>query len=125
MAENGNGNGNGDRLALRWGSREVSARGLTSILVLGLLLGLSIIAGSNVYSARLIIEAIKDQSHDLTADHDWLRGQHDIFANRQDRLACVVALSPEERSRFRADGAPGVWERWCAWMRSDNEMPRR
>lgn len=43
---------------------------------------------------------------------------HRAMMRSNDRLACIVSMTTEERTKFRAGG--GHWSQWCPWLMNGN-----
>lgn len=89
---------NGNGLSVTVGDKSIAAKGIGAVLVAGFV---AIIA-AHIYVAKLTVRAFDRQAHD-----------HEILIAQNDRLACLVALSPEERMQLRADPSADAFGKWC------------
>jgi hypothetical protein len=67
------------------------------------------IVGSNLYAGYRTEQAIVAGGRTAVTEHAILR-------TTQDRTACIVAMTPEERTRFRERFQPGAFKQMCPWM---------
>jgi hypothetical protein len=102
------GNGTGSALSISWGNKSLAAKGAAAITAI---MFVSIVSAI-LYAGFRVEGAINRVEQAAKTDHDAIR-------KSQDRLSCMVALSPDERTTFRNEYRPGAWNRWCGWM--DNE----
>lgn len=95
-------------LQLGWGTKRLSVRGL-AILVL---LGVTAVIVSNIYAANDLRAVVKEIAHISSAEHKAMAGANE-------RLSCIVSLSPEDRLRLRMNYYHGAFARFCPWMSSE------
>lgn len=99
-----------DELGVAWNGKGVRARGIAVIFALCVI---AIIA-SNMYGVWRLEEAL------LRANGINTKG-HATISVGQERLACVVTMTMEQRERFRSEYRPGAFQRWCPWMTDDDD----
>jgi len=87
----------------QYGGIKLQAKGVTLILVIGILLN----AGVTIWVTRVLRQ-------DFYSAHSQRAVEHQQIVNELARAACLGALTPEERTQFRA-GRAG-WSRWCWWV---------
>jgi hypothetical protein len=83
-------------LQLGWGTKTLSVRGIAIIIVLAV----AVVVASSLYGA-------------YQSDR-----QHAGLTRSQDQTSCILAMTADERTAFRKDMGPQVFERWCWWLRS-------
>ena len=113
MAQNQN-EVNGLEVHLRQGGPGVSLRGSLVVLVVIMLAvggGLGYLMDLNRRSAEGAMRGIAQQ--------------HEAFVRSQDRLSCIVSLTPDERVKFRNEWNPGAYARWCGWLADENVKPEK
>ena len=116
-------NGNGLDVHLREGGPGVSIRGSLVVLVV-VILAVGGTLGYLMDLNRRSADGAAGATHALLQEHKKaldasirdMMGQHAALVASEDRLGCIVALTPEERVRFRNTWAPGAYARWCPWL---------
>ena len=94
-----------------YGKASLRGRGLLLAIVLfGVL-----IVGTNLYFGWRVETSVRAALASSGHEH------REIVTSAQ-QTTCILALTPEERIRFREDLRPDAWSRWCWWMRRD--LPR-
>lgn len=92
-----------------YGKASISARGFGVLIVLCLLA----IVGSNLYAGLRLEKLFEKQTAALSRDHKSIgRGQ--------EQATCILALTTEERLKFREDRRPDAWVQWCWWITRQN-----
>lgn len=106
-------------LDLSWGRAHVAAKGIAAIVLIMFVTQGAIVlyVGHRMETAigtmqTASTEAINKIQFSAAAEHATAR-------KTQDRMACLLSLSIEERTRFRTEFKPGAWQRWCGWMSED------
>ena len=94
-----------EEIRLGYHGTTFSATGLGVYLAIAF----ALLITSNIYAGLRIENAI------LAARKADLE-EHLNLARAEDRTACGVLMSPEDRIKFRQDYAPGAFEKWCPWM---------
>lgn len=98
-------NGREWHMRLGWGNRNLQVRGF-GVLVL---LALFAVVGSNLYAGFRVEKLIERQTQILARDHR-------LIGRGQEQATCILALTVEERLRFREDRRPDAWVQWCWWL---------
>lgn len=92
-------------LEVGYGRMRLRARGLALIVILSV----AAIITSNLYAGFRLEQAfVRNELARLS--------EHRALQLGQDRLGCVVAISPEQREAFRRTYQPGAFARWCPWV---------
>lgn len=115
----GAGGGEMTGLDVSWGKARVAAKGIAAIVLIMFVTQAAIVlyVGHRMETAigamqLASTEAINRIQASASAEHGTAR-------KSQDRMACLLSLSIEERTRFRTEFKPGAWQRWCGWMSED------
>jgi hypothetical protein len=93
--------GRSNGLEIGYRGLKLNARGMgvyLALAVLGLILSI-------LFSGYLTKEAV------LAGNKE-----HVTLRTSQDRTACIVAMTPEERTEFRKQFHPGAFTKACPWM---------
>ena len=93
-------------IAAQYGGLKVQMKGWPFILLIALALNI----GVTIWATRLM-------RVDFERAHVQRATEHREIVNELGRSACLAAMTPEERSQFRA-GARS-WSRWCWWVRDE------
>ena len=118
-------NGEPDTLTVGFGRWRLGVTGSYVVLIVSLLLIGSINAASNLWSGWRIenrLEHVTEAQNAYLAaefrlaqdERRELRRGQEVIARGQDRAACVLTMSPAERSAFRQSRQS--FSRWCAWV---------
>lgn len=85
-------------LIIGWGNKSISVKGAAAV---GFIMYAALVVAV-IYTGSRIEQAV-------SKDHQEIR-------RGQDRMACSVLMTMEERVKFREEYKPGAWHRWCPWM---------
>jgi hypothetical protein len=85
-------------LRLGIGGKSIQARGMAVVLVMLALTSVAAVWTLDHYQTLLITE------------------QHRALHTSLDRTSCMVAMSPEDRVKFRSEYRPGAFRQWCPWV---------
>lgn len=95
-----------------YGKAALRGRGL----LLGLLVFGALILVSNFYIGfrieAVVAAAVKSSGR-----------EHDSLVRSAEQTTCILALTPEERLKFREDVRTDAWSRWCWWLRRPEAGP--
>lgn len=80
---------------------------LLALLVFGVL-----IVGTNFYFGWRVETSVRAALASSGQEH------REIVTSAQ-QTTCILALTIEERVKFREDLRPDAWSRWCWWLRRD------
>ena len=91
-----------------YGKAVFRGRGLLlAIIVFG-----ALIVGTNLYFGWRLETSVRSAL--ASSGHE-----HREIVRSAEQTTCILALTPDERLRFREDLRPDAWSRWCWWMRRD------
>jgi len=95
----------GDEVEVTWNGKGITARGLGTVAILGVL---SIIAAI-LYTGFETKQAVYQLGAVMT-------GEHKRIVTAQDKTSCILSLTVEERAAFRLRYQQGSFRQWCPWM---------
>ena len=101
-----------DSLDVSVGRTRLSAQGFGVLVLIALL---AVIA-STLYAGLRVEWSVESLAKQLVTTQTARKGEHDRIVTDLSKTACMLALSAEERTRFRLDFRPGAWSRWCPWI---------
>lgn len=94
-----------DNLKLTYGKANLTAHGFGVLIILGLFA----VVGSNIYSGFRIEKLLEHQANIQARDHR-------MIGQGQEQATCILAMTVEERIKFRDDRRPDAWYQWCWWI---------
>lgn len=106
-------------LDLSWGRARVAAKGLAAVVLIIFVTqaGIVLYVGHRMETAIGAMQAASTEA--IGRIQTAASAEHATQRRSQDRMACLLSLTIEERTRFRLEFKPGAWQRWCGWMTED------
>jgi len=99
-----------EEIRLGYHGTTFSATGLGVYLAIAF----ALLIASNIYAGLRVEQAI-------WATRKANLEEHAGISRAEDRTACVVLMSPEDRIKFRNDYAPGAFRKWCPWIEDESK----
>jgi len=94
----------------------LSVRGISVFLALAV----AGIIGSNLYAGLQIQTTIASENRKITDALTAINGrhtvEHTVILKAQDRVACIVSMTIDERTKFRDRYQAGAFKQMCPWM---------
>ena len=115
----GHGGGEMAGLDLSWGRAHIAAKGIAAIVLIMFVTQAAIVlyVGHRMETAIGTMQVASTEA--IGKIQASAGAEHATARKTQDRMACLLSMSIEERTRFRMEFKPGAWQRWCGWMSED------
>lgn len=95
-----------------YGQAALRGRGLLlTVVIFG-----ALIVGTNAYFGWRVENSVRSTLQ--AAGHE-----HQEIVRSAEQTTCILALTPEERLKFREDVRMDAWSRWCWWLRRPESGP--